>query len=254
MMKSNYVKSSAKDYIFGTRVVIEAIQAGKEIEKVLIQNTANNELVTELMQLVKHHQIPYTKVPLEKLNRITRKNHQGIICFLSPIQYASLDHILDSCFNRGKDPLIVILDRITDVRNFGAIARTLEAAGADALVIQNKGNAMITGDALKTSAGALNHLPVCRESNLTSAIRHIKNSGLRVVACTEKTDTIIYNTDLKGPLAIVLGSEEDGISTEILQLADQKAKIPMLGKIASLNVSVSTAVILYEAVRQNNHA
>lgn len=251
--KTNHAKPEAKDYIFGTRAVIEAISAGKEIEKVLIQYNASNELQGELLKLMKARQIPSVRVPLEKLNRITRKNHQGVICFLSPIQYASLDNILDECYGHGKDPLIVILDRITDVRNFGAIARTLEVAGADALVIEDKGNAMITGDAVKTSAGALNHLPVCRVASLVRAVEQIKHSGLRIVACTEKTDNLLYNTDLKGPLALVMGSEEDGISTGILDMADQKAKIPMMGKIGSLNVSVSTAVVLYEAIRQNKY-
>ena len=197
--RTNNPKPDTKDYIFGTRVVIEAIEAGKEIEKILIQHNASNELQAELIKLIKTHQIPNVRVPLEKLNRITRKNHQGVICFLSPIQYASLDNILDTCFGQGKDPLIVVLDRITDVRNFGAIARTLEVAGADALVIQDKGNAMITGDALKTSAGALNHLPVCRVANLARAIEQIKHCGLRIVACTEKTNNLLYDTDLKGP-------------------------------------------------------
>jgi len=240
------------NFIFGTRAVQEAIESGKEVEKILVQKGLQNDLIRELLGKLKDAKIPFNSVPIEKLNKLTRKNHQGVICFISPIQFHSLDHIIESAFSRGKDPFLVILDRITDVRNFGAIARTMECAGADALVIQSKGNAMVGGDAMKTSAGALNILPVCREENLKNIIRTLKETGIRIIGCTEKTEDLIFKADLTGPVAIILGSEEDGISPEYLKLCDQLAKIPMYGKIESLNVSVSAGIILYEALRQRN--
>lgn len=229
---------------------MEAIDAGLEIEKVLIQKDIRNDLVRQLISQLKLLSIPYSQVPLEKLHRITRKNHQGVICFVSPVSYHSLDHIIERAFGEGRDPFIVVLDRVTDVRNFGAIARTMECAGADALVIQNKGNAMIGGDAMKTSAGALSILPVCREENLKASLEHLRKSGIRVIGCTEKTDQLIYDLDLTGPLAIIFGSEEDGISGEYLKLCDARMKIPMTGKIESLNVSVSAGIAIYEVIRQ----
>jgi len=240
------------NFIFGTRAVIEAINAGKEIEKVLIQKNLQNDLIKELVSKMKSLKIPFTNVPLEKLNRISRRNHQGVISYLSPIQFQSLDHIIETSFSMAKDPLLVILDRITDVRNFGAIARTMECMKADALVIQSRGNALIGGDAMKTSAGALNILPVCREENLKKAIIDLKASGIRIVGCTEKTDSLIFQTELKGPIAFIMGSEEDGISPEYLKLCDALVKIPIAGKIESLNVSVSAGIVLYEILRQRS--
>lgn len=238
------------NFIYGTRTALEAIDAGKEIEKVFIQKDLRNELIKKLISNLKNLNIPISQVPVEKLNSISRKNHQGVICFISPIQFKSLDNIIESAYSSGKDPFLVILDRVTDVRNFGAIARTMECAGADAMVIQSRGNAMISGDAMKTSAGALNILPVCREENLKETIQNLKASGIRVVGCTEKTEDSLYDSDLTGPLAIILGSEENGISGEYLKLCDQKVKIPMSGKIESLNVSVSAGIVIYEAIRQ----
>lgn len=238
------------NFIFGTRAVIEAIEAGKELERVLIQKNLSNELIRELISKCKTLKIPFTNVPVEKLNRLSKKNHQGVIAYVSPIQFSSLDHIIESCYSKGKDPFLMILDRITDVRNFGAIARTMECLGADALVIQSRGNALIGGDAMKTSAGALNLLPVCRQENLKQTINNLKASGIRIVGCTEKTDELTYQADLKGPIAIIMGSEEDGISPEFLKLCDALVKIPMSGKIESLNVSVSAGIILYEIIRQ----
>ncbi len=245
-------KGHEKMIIFGTRAVMEAIDAGKEIEKVLIQKGVSNDLVNELRDKLKHLGIPFAIVPREKLNRVTRKNHQGVICFLSPIRYASLDHIIESAFARGRDPLLIIPDRITDVRNFGSIARTMECLGTDAIVFQNKGNALLGGDAMKASAGALNLLPVCRVENLKKTITQLRESGIRVVGATEKADKMIYEADLRGPLAIIMGSEENGISPEYLKLCDERVKIPMTGKIASLNVSVAAGIIMYEVFRQRS--
>ncbi len=246
----NHERTDKGDFIYGTRVVLEAIDAGKEIEKVLIQKDLRNDLIKQLITKLNQLNIPFSQVPIEKLNRLTRKNHQGVICFISPIKYQSLDNIIETAYSSGKDPFLVILDRVTDVRNFGAIARTMECAGADALIIQSKGNALVGGDAMKTSAGALNILPVCREENLKNTITNLKASGIRIIGCTEKTDELLYSTDLTGPLAIILGSEENGISGEYLKLCDEKVKIPMSGNIESLNVSVSAAIVIYEAVRQ----
>lgn len=238
------------DLVFGTRAIIEAIKAGKEIDKLFLQKGLNNELTLELAQLAALHHIPVSRVPIEKIDRITRKNHQGAVCFLSAVTYASLDNIVSESFQKGKVPFLLILDRVTDVRNFGAVARSAECAGIDAIVIPGRGSAQINSDAMKTSAGALNFIPVCREDNLKDTIRYLKNSGIQVLACTEKAEKLIYETDMRSPLAILLGSEEDGISPEYMKMADMKARIPIEGRIESLNVSVATGIVMYEALRQ----
>ncbi|MFC5190327.1 23S rRNA (guanosine(2251)-2'-O)-methyltransferase RlmB [Algoriphagus aquatilis] len=239
-----------KDFIFGTRAVMESIHSGKEIDKVLVQKELNNDLIKELLQLCKASNVPVVRVPDAKLNRITRKNHQGVIAQVSSIAYASLDNVIDQCYAVGKSPLILVLDHITDVRNFGAIARTAECAGVDAIVIPEKGSAQINSDAVKTSAGALNFMPVARVKNLFYTCRDLQKMGLSLVAVTEKTDKVMYEADFSAPVAMILGSEEDGISQEIMGIADAKVKIPMAGNIESLNVSVSAGVAIYEAIRQ----
>ncbi|MAN88990.1 MAG: 23S rRNA (guanosine(2251)-2'-O)-methyltransferase RlmB [Algoriphagus sp.] len=239
-----------KDFIFGTRAVMEAIHAGKELDKVLVQKELNNDLIKELLQLCKGSGLPVVRVPEAKLNRITRKNHQGVIAQTSAIAYASLDHVIDNCYAVGKSPLILVLDHITDVRNFGAIARTAECAGVDAIVIPEKVSAQINSDAIKTSAGALNFLPVVRVRNLFYTCRDLQKMGLSLIAITEKTEKSMYEADFSSPVAMVMGSEEDGISQEIFGIVDDKVKIPMAGNIESLNVSVSAGVAIYEAIRQ----
>jgi 23S rRNA (guanosine2251-2'-O)-methyltransferase len=236
--------------IFGLRPIIEAIQAGKEIDTLFIQKGLKNELFQELWQLVRAHKVNYKHVPVEKLNRLTRKNHQGVFAFISPISFHKTDSIVQEVFEKGETPLFLILDRITDVRNFGAIVRSAECAGAQTIIVPQKGSAAINGDALKTSAGALHNIPICREFNLKATIEYLKNSGLQIIGCTEKTENFIYQTNLTIPTAIIMGSEEDGISDEYLKLCDYKVGIPMKGNIGSLNVSVSAGVVLYEAVRQ----
>ncbi|WP_053405994.1 23S rRNA (guanosine(2251)-2'-O)-methyltransferase RlmB [Persicobacter sp. CCB-QB2] len=243
-------KPQTADMIFGTRAVIEAIRAGKEIDRLYIQKGLNNELTKELVDTAIEFRLPISKVPVEKLNRITRKNHQGAIAYLSAVTYQSLDNIISECYAKGKDPFILMLDRVTDVRNFGAICRTAECAGVDAIVIPSKGAAQINADAVKTSAGALNIIPVTRQDYLKDTITYLQESGIKVVAATEKTDQIYTELDYNQPIAILMGSEEDGVSPEYLKRADEKAKIPILGKIESLNVSVAAGVIIYEAVRQ----
>lgn len=240
--------------IYGIRPVIEAISAGKAIDRILIQNGLQGDTIRELKLLIKECDLPYQFVPVEKLNNITQKNHQGVICFISPIRYQPLQHIIPAIYEAGKIPLLLILDRITDVRNFGAIARSAECAGVDAIIISDKGTVRITSDAIKTSAGALYNIPVCRESNLKTTIQYLKECGMSILACTEKGNQPYSNTDMTMPLVIILGSEEDGISSEYLKLSDAETFIPMHGQIGSLNVSVAAGVLLFEANRQRNLA
>ena len=239
-----------KNYIFGIRAIIEAVNAGKTIDKLFIQKGLHNDLFAELWKLVRLKRINYKHVPLEKINRLTRKNHQGVFAFISPIDFHNIEDVVPALYEQGKNPLILVLDRITDVRNFGAIARTAECAGVDAIIIPEQNAAAINADAIKTSAGALHKITVCRTWNLKLAIQFMKESGIQLVGCTEKTQNMMYKPDYTPPTAIIMGSEEDGVSPEFLKMCDARAKIPLAGKIASLNVSVATGVILYEAIRQ----
>jgi 23S rRNA (guanosine2251-2'-O)-methyltransferase len=238
------------DMIYGTRAVIEAIHAGKDIDKVMVQTGLQNDLIKELLSVARNNNVQVQFVPQEKLKRLSSKNHQGVICVLSPISFASIDDLIFRAYNEGRDPFIIILDRVTDVRNFGAIVRTAECAGIDGIVIPDKGSAPITGDAMKTSAGALNHIPICRERDMKRTMQYLHNNGVRVVACTEKTETSIYSLNLTGPIALILGAEEDGVSDAFIKEADDLARIPLKGKIESLNVSVAAGVALYEILRQ----
>lgn len=235
--------------IYGTRAVMEAIRAGKEIERIMIQSSLANDLVKELIALAREFRVPYTFVPQEKLKKYSTRNHQGVICLISSVTYASLDNLIDRAYSEGREPFLLMLDRVTDVRNFGAISRTAECAGVDGIVLGEKGNAPITSDAMKTSAGALNHLAICREKDLKNTMRFLRESGIRIVACTEKAGHSIYEANLHGPIALIMGSEEDGISDVFLREADELVRIPMQGKIGSLNVSVAAGIVLYEVVR-----
>lgn len=239
-----------KETIFGTRAVMEAIRAGRDIETIYIQNGVKNDLIHELIDLARKGGLPFSFVPEQKLSRLSTKNHQGVIALLAAVAFESVENIVHAAFSEGREPFILILDRVTDVRNFGAIVRTAETAGVMAIVIPEKGSAPISADAMKTSAGALNFVPVCRSKNLKQTIKELKNSGVKIVACTERASEMIFNTDMTGPLALMLGSEEDGVSPELLKEADHLAKIPMKGKIGSLNVSVSAGIAIFEAVRQ----
>jgi 23S rRNA (guanosine2251-2'-O)-methyltransferase len=239
-----------KVLLFGIRAVIEAIKADKEIDKLFLQTNLNNELSRELMSHLKERNIPFQYVPVEKLNRLTRKNHQGVIGYLSSVTYQKIEDILPFLFEQGKVPLLLVLDRITDVRNFGAISRSAECAGVDAIIIPARGAAQVNADAIKTSAGALHKIAVCREDNLKQALDYIKASGVTIIACTEKAEQYHFDCDLTNPLAIIMGSEEDGISQEYLKRSDALVKIPMNGTISSLNVSVAAGVVLFEAIRQ----
>ena len=241
-----------QNYIFGIRAIIEAIEAGKTIDKLFIQKGLHNDLFAELWKLVRLKRINYKHVPLEKINRLTKKNHQGVFAFISPIDFHNIEDIIPTLYDEGKNPLILVLDRITDIRNFGAISRTAECAGVNAILIPEQNAAAINADAIKTSAGALHKITVCRTWNLKLALQFMKDCGIQLITCTEKTQHNMYKPDYTPPTAIIIGSEEDGISPEFLKMSDARAKIPMHGKIASLNVSVATGIILYEAIRQRN--
>ncbi|GET23842.1 23S rRNA (guanosine(2251)-2'-O)-methyltransferase RlmB [Prolixibacter sp. NT017] len=241
-------------YVFGTRAVIEAIKSGKEIEKILVRKGLSNELSRELFSLVREMDIPVQNVPVERIDRITRKNHQGVLAFLSPITYQKLENIIPGIYEKGEVPLLLVLDKISDVRNFGAIARSAEVAGAHAIVVPEKGAAQVNADALKTSAGALNMIPVCRVKSLRETIVFLQESGLRILAATEKGDKNYFETSMQEPTAILMGAEDKGIEPELLKLADEWVKIPQFGQIASLNVSVAASVLIFEAVRQRMQA
>ena len=238
--------------IFGIRAVIEAVEAGQEIDKIFIKKDLQSDLAKELYATVRGRNIPVVKVPIEKINRFTRKNHQGVVAFISPVAYARTTQIIPALYEAGKNPFVVILDGITDVRNFGAIARTCECAGVDAIIIAQSGNAPINADAIKTSAGALMNIPVCREHNLPFIVNFLKESGLSIIAASEKAvcdyDAIDYNK----PIALVMGSEEKGISPEIMQLCNEHVRIPMRGNIESLNVSVAAGILIYEAIKHRD--
>jgi 23S rRNA (guanosine2251-2'-O)-methyltransferase len=239
-----------KDMIFGIRAVIEAIQAGKEIDKILMRRDMTSELSRELFAALNGLQVPVQYVPLEKLNKLTVKNHQGAIAFISPVAYQRIEDIIPGIYEEGRMPFIVILDGVTDVRNFGAIARTCECAGVDAIVIPTKGGASINADAIKTSAGALLSIPVCREENLGNALKFLVSSGIKLVAASEKATKNYTEAVLSEPIGIIMGSEDEGVSTDRLRLCDEMVRIPMLGTIDSLNVSVAAGVLIYEALRQ----
>ena len=238
------------EMIFGVRAVIEAIQAGKEIDKILVKRDIQSELSKELFAELKGRMIPVQRVPVERINRITRKNHQGVIAFISAITYQKTEDIVPYLFEQGKNPLLIMLDGITDVRNFGAIARTCECAGIDAIIIPAKNSVSVNADAMKTSAGALHTLPVCREQSLTETIEFLKNSGFKIVAATEKGDYDYTKANYKDPVCIIMGAEDTGVPYEHLSLCDEWIKIPLLGKIESLNVSVAAGILIYEAVKQ----
>jgi 23S rRNA (guanosine2251-2'-O)-methyltransferase len=239
-----------KNFVFGLHSTIEAIHSGKEIDRILVSQGLQGELFQELMKLVRQFEIPVQMVPVERINRVTRKNHQGVVSFISPIAYQPITEIIPMLYEQGKNPLILVLDRITDVRNFGAIARSAEVAGVDAILIPEKGSAQINADAIKTSSGALLTIPVCREKSLINTVHFLKNSGLKVIAATEKGELNYFSCEMTQPLAIVLGSEETGIDTGLLKIVDEWTKIPQLGTIQSLNVSVAAGILMFEAVRQ----
>lgn len=242
------------DYIFGIRAVIEAVNAGKDIDRVYIRKGLDGPLAKELLELLRENGILTRHVPAERLDKITRKNHQGVVAILSAVTYHQLGNLVPQLYEEGVLPFVVVLDGITDVRNFGAIARTCECAGADAIVIPDHGSVSVGGDAVKTSAGALLHIPVCREHSMVNAVRYLKKSGFKIVAVSEKADINYTRVSYTEPTALVLGAEDVGISPDIIRESDTFVSIPMFGSIGSLNVSVAAGILIYEVVRQRMEA
>lgn len=238
------------DTIYGIRPVIEAIQAGKEIDRIMIKRGLSGELARELFDLLKRHGIHAQMIPAERLGQFKNRNHQGVVAFLSPVDFQPFEEVVARIWEEGKEPFIVLLDSVTDVRNFGAIVRSAECAGAHAVVFLDKGSARIGSDAVKTSAGAIHHIPICKVNSLKSTISYLKLSGVKVVAATEKATITYTSTNLKPPIALVMGSEDVGISPDALKMADELAAIPIHGQVGSLNVSVAAALMMYEVVRQ----
>lgn len=236
--------------IFGIRAIQEAIQAGKEIDKIYIQKDAQGDLMRALMKAIKEHGLTFQYVPVEKLNRMTPKNHQGAVATIAPISFVNLENLVLDTFEKGVTPLFLMLDQLSDARNFGAIIRTSECCGVHGIIIPKHGAAPVNGDTIKTSAGAVFNVPICKVEHMKDAVMYLQGSGIKMVAATEKTGLLLYEVSLKEPLAIIMGNEEKGIHPSLLKMVDEKAKLPMFGTISSLNVSVACGAFLYETLRQ----
>jgi 23S rRNA (guanosine2251-2'-O)-methyltransferase len=239
-----------ENQIFGIRAIIEAINAKKEIDKVFVQKEAQGDLMQDLMKTMKRNNINFSYVPVEKLNRLTPNNHQGAVATIAPISFVALETMVESVIESGKNPLFLILDQLSDARNFGAIIRTAECTGVDGIIIQKQGSAPVNGDTVKTSAGAVFNVPICKVDHIKDAIFYLQGSGIKTVAATEKTEHHIYDINLNEGVAIIMGSEDRGVNPSVLKIVDEKAKLPMFGTIESLNVSVACGAFLYEALRQ----
>lgn len=246
-------RKKPKNLIYGVHPILEAINSDKQIEKIFISRDTTTPQIKEIWQLARAKQIYIQKVPTAKLQSLTNGNHQGVAAFLSLIEYQDIEEILMKSFEEGKNPFVLVLDRITDVRNFGAIARTAECGGVDCIIVPSQGSAMINSDSIKTSAGALNRIPIHRSHNLKTTINYLKSSGLTVYALTEHAKDSYYDVNFNKPIAVVLGSEEDGISPEYLKICDSEIKIPMVGNISSLNVSVAAGIIIFASVKQRQN-
>lgn len=246
-----YICTMEKEHlIFGIRAIVEAITAGKEVDKVFLQKDAQGELMKDLLKVMKRNNVNFTYVPIEKLNRLTPNNHQGAVATIAPISFVEIETLIETVLEKNKTPLFLVLDQISDARNFGAIIRTAECTGVDGIIVQKSGAAPVNGDTVKTSAGAVFNIPICRVEHIKDAIFFLQGSGIKTVAATEKTDQTIYDVSLNEPIAIIMGSEDRGINPSVLKIVDEKAKLPMFGTIGSLNVSVACGAFLYEAVRQ----
>ncbi|AVI50088.1 23S rRNA (guanosine(2251)-2'-O)-methyltransferase RlmB [Pukyongia salina] len=239
-----------ENLIFGLHPVLEAVKSKKPIDKLYIQKGMASSKIDAILNDLDQEAVSVNYVPIEKLDRLIRSNHQGIIASISPISFKSLEEVVEERLENKKDPVFIILDQVSDVRNFGAILRTAECTGVDAVIIQKKGGAPVSGDTVKASAGAIFNLAVCKVDHIKDAIFYLQGSGVKTIAATEKTSQTIYDTDLTGPLAIIMGSEGKGVSKSVLSLVDQSASLPVLGEINSLNVSVACGVFLYEMIRQ----
>lgn len=243
---------SATSTVYGLRPVIEAIDSNVQIDRILLQNGLTGSLVGDLKTRIREKGIPFQFVPVEKLNRLAKGNHQGVAALIAPIQFHQAMELIPKLMEEKDAPLMLLLDHITDVRNFGAIVRTAECTGTDAVIIPDHGSAQVGDDAVKTSSGALLRVPICREANLKTVINLAKQCGMQIVAATEKGATDYLEVDFKQPTLLIMGAEETGISPELLKLADTRAKLPIMGQIQSLNVSVAAAVFMYEVLRQRH--
>ena len=244
--------SKAMNTIHGIHPVMEAIESGKDIEKIYFQRGLQGQLMKELESLSRRKKLTMTYVPIEKLNKLAKGNHQGVVAMMSPIKFYELEDLIEEIIEREKAPLFLILDQITDVRNFGAIIRTAECTGVHGIIVQKKGGAPVNADTIKTSTGAVFNMPICKVDHIKDAIYYLQGSGIQIVAASEKTDDLVYDVDFSRSTAIIMGSEGRGVSHSILKLADHVAKLPMLGKTESLNVSVACGAFLYEVVRQRH--
>ncbi len=244
------MEENRRQYIFGIRPVVEAVRSGREIDRVMLRKGLDSPAVNELTDMLSQRHIPLQWVPVEKLDKIVRGTHQGVIAVIAEVEYVELETLVEKALAKSENPVIVILDGVTDVRNFGAIARSLECAGGSGMIVQSKGGAAANADAVKASAGALLRTDICRAQNLKFAAYYLKDNGFTLVAATEKAEKLMYDAELNGPVAIILGSEGGGISPTLLKIADETVRIPMEGEIASLNVSAAASIVLYEAVRQ----
>ena len=237
-------------YIYGIHAVLEALEAGKDIDKIFLSKTLNEETSKDISARARQLRVPVQRVPVQKIDRITRRNHQGVLAMMAAVTYYRVEDLIPQLFDQGENPFLVVLDGVTDVRNFGAVARTCECAGVSAIVIPDRDSVSVNADAVKTSAGALNYLPVCREHNLVNAVKLLRDSGFKIVGTRDKSQISYTQSDYTGPVAIVLGAEDKGISPEIMKLCDTQVLIPEFGHINSLNVSVAGGIIIYEVVRQ----
>lgn len=238
--------------IFGIHPILEALKSELVIDKLFLQKDSNHSKIQEIVTICEKSDVTINYVPLEKLNRLTKGNHQGVVAITSPISFYSLESLVENIIQEKEKPLFLILDQLSDVRNFGAIIRTAECTGVDAIIIQKKGGAPVTGDTIKTSAGAIFKIPICKVDHIKDAIFYLKASNIITIAATEKTNETIYDLNLNAPLAIIMGSEGKGVSKSVLNIVDQKAALPLLGDINSLNVSVACGALLYEVLRQRN--
>ena len=237
--------------IFGIRAIIEAIESGSSISKVYLQKGLRGDLYFELEKLLKKHKTSTSIVPTEKLDRLSKhNNHQGAVAKISPIEFYDLDELISNTIDSNKTPLFLVLDQLSDVRNFGAIIRTAECTGVNGIIIQKSGSAPVNAETIKTSAGAAFKVPICKVDHIKDAVFQLKAADIKLVSATEKTEDSIFDINFNQPIAIVMGSEHKGVSTSVLKLSDYKAKLPLLGEIESLNVSVACGAFLYETVRQ----
>lgn len=243
---------SPESQIFGIRAILEAIRNKQEIDKVFVQKDAQGNLMRDLLGALKKNNINFSYVPVEKLNKLTKLNHQGAVASIAPIKFYDMESLVNEVTESGKTPLFLILDQLSDARNFGAIIRTAECTGVNGIIVQKAGSAPVNGDTVKTSAGAVFNVPICKVEHIKDAIFFLQGSGVKTVAATEKTESSIYDIDFADPVAIIMGSEERGINPSVLKIVDEKAKLPMFGTIGSLNVSVACGAFLYEAVRQRS--